>query len=419
MTCPARRADEHEVVERGQLAVRRARRRARAGGAPRSRRARRGRARRSSRSAVTAVSAPRLPHATPSTGRLHAARRRAARRAWCRRRRARSRGRTRRPRRAGATSCSWPGRAQLDELGALALRPLAHGRERVAELAPRVHDEPDAVERVGVHGQRRYRRAPPCASPSTPRPPDLPADLARDRGRRRRGAARARVGRRHALLRRAGRVARAARARGRDPAGRPRALPVLLRARRALRRRPATTRSRSTTSGAPPGSARAARTSSTCRTCSRRGRRPCRPTPRRRSPRCASAPARAAASTVGFCFGGTQSFLAATNAELGLDGVVGFYGGLSPERWGDMSPIHRAREMRGPVLGLFGGADEGIPPEQVEAFERPRRGRRRARDRHLPGRAALVLRPPLRGARARRAPTPGAACSASWRNPQP
>ena len=78
------------------------------------------------------------------------------------------------------------------------------------------------------------------------------------------------------------------------------------------------------------------------------------------------------ASTVGFCFGGTQSFLAATNDELGLglEGVVGFYGGLNPERWGDMSPIHRARDMRGPLLGLYGGADQGIPPEQVEAFER-------------------------------------------------
>ena len=76
------------------------------------------------------------------------------------------------------------------------------------------------------------------------------------------------------------------------------------------------------------------------------------------------------ASTVGFCFGGTQSFLAATNEELGLEGVIGFYGGLNPERWGANSPIHRAREMRGPVLGLYGGADEGIPPEQIEAFER-------------------------------------------------
>ena len=76
-----------------------------------------------------------------------------------------------------------------------------------------------------------------------------------------------------------------------------------------------------------------------------------------------------AASTVGFCFGGTQSFLAATNDALGLEGVVGFYGSLSPERWGENSPIHRARDMHGPVLGLFGGADEGIPPDQVAAFD--------------------------------------------------
>jgi carboxymethylenebutenolidase len=25
--------------------------------------------------------------------------------------------------------------------------------------------------------------------------------------------------------------------------------------------------------------------------------------------------------------------------------------------------------MRGPVLGLFGGADEGIPPDQLEEFD--------------------------------------------------
>ena len=26
--------------------------------------------------------------------------------------------------------------------------------------------------------------------------------------------------------------------------------------------------------------------------------------------------------------------------------------------------------MHGPLLGLYGGADEGIPPDQIEAFER-------------------------------------------------
>jgi carboxymethylenebutenolidase len=73
--------------------------------------------------------------------------------------------------------------------------------------------------------------------------------------------------------------------------------------------------------------------------------------------------------TVGFCFGGTQSFLATTNADLELAGAIGFYGGLNPERWGEMSPIHRAVDMRGPVLGLYGGEDQGIPPEQLDAFE--------------------------------------------------
>jgi carboxymethylenebutenolidase len=74
--------------------------------------------------------------------------------------------------------------------------------------------------------------------------------------------------------------------------------------------------------------------------------------------------------TVGFCFGGLQSFLAATNAELGLAGAVGFYGSLSGGRLGAPSVLDHAAEIRCPVLGLFGGADEGIPVEQVEEFDR-------------------------------------------------
>jgi carboxymethylenebutenolidase len=73
--------------------------------------------------------------------------------------------------------------------------------------------------------------------------------------------------------------------------------------------------------------------------------------------------------TVGFCFGGMHSFLAGANDELALSGVVGFYGGLSGERWKIRGPLARAGELRGPLLGLFGGADQGIPVEQVEQFE--------------------------------------------------
>jgi carboxymethylenebutenolidase len=72
--------------------------------------------------------------------------------------------------------------------------------------------------------------------------------------------------------------------------------------------------------------------------------------------------------TVGFCFGGTQSFLAATSPELHLDGVVGFYGRLGGGRADLPSPVDHVSEMRCPLLGLFGGADEAIPTDQVVIY---------------------------------------------------
>jgi len=74
--------------------------------------------------------------------------------------------------------------------------------------------------------------------------------------------------------------------------------------------------------------------------------------------------------TVGFCFGGAQSFLASRNQSLGLAGVVGFYGGLDGTRLGVYpSPVDHTDDMAGPLLGLFGGADPGIPPELVDRFD--------------------------------------------------
>jgi carboxymethylenebutenolidase len=72
--------------------------------------------------------------------------------------------------------------------------------------------------------------------------------------------------------------------------------------------------------------------------------------------------------TVGFCYGGLQSFLADMNPSLGLAAAVGFYAGLNTSRWGITSPVDRAAEIRGPILGLFGEADEAIPVELVEQF---------------------------------------------------
>jgi carboxymethylenebutenolidase len=72
---------------------------------------------------------------------------------------------------------------------------------------------------------------------------------------------------------------------------------------------------------------------------------------------------------IGFCFGGRLSFLAAT-LGLGLSGVVGFYGPPVGSHYnGSPAPADVAGSMRGRVLGIYGGADEGLPPDKVAQFD--------------------------------------------------
>jgi carboxymethylenebutenolidase len=75
-----------------------------------------------------------------------------------------------------------------------------------------------------------------------------------------------------------------------------------------------------------------------------------------------------AVATVGFCLGGFESFLAAADL-VGVSAAVGFYGILAGSRFGVAGPLDRAGEMRAPILGLFGGADQAIPTDQVEQFD--------------------------------------------------
>lgn len=73
--------------------------------------------------------------------------------------------------------------------------------------------------------------------------------------------------------------------------------------------------------------------------------------------------------TIGFCFGGRLAFL---SAGFGLDlaGVIGFYGWPAGQHYnGSPAPTDVAGTFTSPVLGIFGGADEGIGPEPVAAFE--------------------------------------------------
>ena len=72
--------------------------------------------------------------------------------------------------------------------------------------------------------------------------------------------------------------------------------------------------------------------------------------------------------SVGFCFGGRASFNQAAR-DQGLDGVIGFYGRVQAADANDTNaPVSLAPTYTCSVLGLFGGADHGIPPEDVEAF---------------------------------------------------
>jgi carboxymethylenebutenolidase len=71
---------------------------------------------------------------------------------------------------------------------------------------------------------------------------------------------------------------------------------------------------------------------------------------------------------LGFCFGGRQAFLASA-PRFRLTGVIGFYGapGFYPN--GAPGPTQRAAELSAPILAIFGGDDEGIPANQVQAFD--------------------------------------------------
>jgi carboxymethylenebutenolidase len=73
--------------------------------------------------------------------------------------------------------------------------------------------------------------------------------------------------------------------------------------------------------------------------------------------------------SVGFCFGGSLSFVAGANPEADLAGVVGLYGVLDRSRFDGRGPLAQASNVRVPLLGLFGGADQAIPAEHVEEFE--------------------------------------------------
>jgi carboxymethylenebutenolidase len=71
--------------------------------------------------------------------------------------------------------------------------------------------------------------------------------------------------------------------------------------------------------------------------------------------------------TVGFCFGGRNSWLAAAGGH-GLVGAVGFYG-MPGERNGVPGPTAHASEIAAPILALQAGDDANITAEHNAAFD--------------------------------------------------
>ena len=68
----------------------------------------------------------------------------------------------------------------------------------------------------------------------------------------------------------------------------------------------------------------------------------------------------------GFCRGGRTVWMYCAHQKK-MDAGVAWYGGLSPAQPAiSTTPLDIVDKLNAPVLGLYGGADQGIPVEQVE-----------------------------------------------------
>jgi carboxymethylenebutenolidase len=71
---------------------------------------------------------------------------------------------------------------------------------------------------------------------------------------------------------------------------------------------------------------------------------------------------------VGFCMGGGLTLMTGAVASFGFSGLIPFYAGLTRDM-GRGTAIEVASKITAPVLGIFGGADEGIPVSAVEQLD--------------------------------------------------
>jgi carboxymethylenebutenolidase len=72
---------------------------------------------------------------------------------------------------------------------------------------------------------------------------------------------------------------------------------------------------------------------------------------------------------IGFCMGGSFTLATGTNSDFSFAGLIPFYAGIT-RTFGDMGTIlDLAHNVKYPVMGIFGGADTGIPEDKVKALD--------------------------------------------------
>jgi carboxymethylenebutenolidase len=72
---------------------------------------------------------------------------------------------------------------------------------------------------------------------------------------------------------------------------------------------------------------------------------------------------------VGFCMGGSLTIYSGTH-DFGLAGLIGFYTGFTRKLDEQGTALDVSPRIRYPFLGLYGGADQGIPADQIEVLDK-------------------------------------------------
>jgi carboxymethylenebutenolidase len=78
-------------------------------------------------------------------------------------------------------------------------------------------------------------------------------------------------------------------------------------------------------------------------------------------------------AAIGYCMGGRVTTLAAMTVPLAC-GIAYYGGGIAPHPFYKVNLLSRIAEVKGPVLFMWGGKDQFIPPTAVEEITAAMRG---------------------------------------------